>query len=315
MNNKEKYKVFCEEQSQIPVFSQYWWMQAVAQNDWNVLLSERNNEIVGTLVYYINPTEKEKRIGKAILTQNNGVYIKYPSVIKQVSKLDYEEKIMNDLIDQLEQVNVSYYEQNFHYNFVNWLPFYWRGYHQTTRYTYVIEDTSDLEKVRNGFTSRTRTTLNKIEKTLEIRENIPLEEFYKVSKMTFDRQQKLMPYTEYEFIRISQEIQKNHAGIYIGIYDQDGNLHSVTYFIWDNSSVYYLIGGADPIYRSSQAQSLGFYYGIKLAHSMKKMFDFEGSMLRNIEPAIRKFGGIQKPYFRIWKKFECITGIHMKGEE
>ena len=30
--------------------------------------------------------------------------------------------------------------QNFHYGITDWLPFYWEGYRQTTRYTYMLKD-------------------------------------------------------------------------------------------------------------------------------------------------------------------------------
>lgn len=304
VTNKEKYKIFCERNPQIPIFSQYWWMQAVAKDHWGVLLSERGNEILGSLVYYIDPGQIKKKIGKAPITQNNGVFIRYPNGMKQVTKLNYEEKVMNDLIDQLEQLEISYYEQNFHYNVTNWLPFYWRGYKQTTRYTYVLEDTSSMEQIYNNFSNGLKHNITKTKGTLLIKEEIDLDDFYTVNKMTFDRQQLTMPYKREELERIYLAVKEQNAGNMIGVYGSDETLYSVAYFIWDESSVYYLLGGANPLYRGSQAQSLYLYYGIELAHKLSKKFDFEGSMIKGVEAAVRKFGGIPKPYFRIWKSYE-----------
>lgn len=41
---------------------------------------------------------------------------------------------MNYFIDNLPKFD--YFNMNFHYSITNWLPFYWRGFKQTTRYTY-----------------------------------------------------------------------------------------------------------------------------------------------------------------------------------
>jgi len=49
---------------------------------------------------------------------------------------------------------------------------------------------------------------------------------------------------------------------------------------------------------------LCIFEGIKLANQLGKKFDFEGSMLPNIEKNFRKYGGVQKPYFRIWKDYD-----------
>ena len=39
MSNKEEYKIYCESRPDIPLFSQYWWMDAACKGmTWDVLL-------------------------------------------------------------------------------------------------------------------------------------------------------------------------------------------------------------------------------------------------------------------------------------
>ena len=78
-------------------------------------------------------------------------------------------------------------------------------------------------------------------------------------------------------------------------------MHVANYMIYDSKSMYYLMGGADPELRSSGASSFLMWHSIKFAQNVTKKFDFEGSIMPNVEPYFRRFGAIQKPYFNISK--------------
>lgn len=304
MTNKEKYQKFCEMNKDIPIFSCWWWMEVVTNGAWDVLLYEKNNEVVGSLVYYRTKTEKGIVIQRPVLTQNNGIYIKYPKNIKAAQKAAMYEEIVNALLDGLEQLNIDYYEQNYHYSITNWLPMFWRGYHEITRYTYVIEDTSDMKKVESEFGASVRSSLKRAEKRVQIQDDITQEEFYKINEKTFSRQNYKIPFSFELFKKLDDVLVERNCRKMYYAKDVQGNIHGVAYYVWDNTSVYYLLSGADPQFRSSQGQTLLVYKGIQLAHELGKKFDFEGSVLPHVEPFVRRFGGIQKPYFRITKEYK-----------
>ena len=53
MAKKEKYKEFCEENPNIPIFSQPWWLDAVSEGGiWDVASRERRLD-EATMPYYI----------------------------------------------------------------------------------------------------------------------------------------------------------------------------------------------------------------------------------------------------------------------
>ena len=141
-NNKERYKLFCEKEKNIPIFSQPWWLDVVCgEKNWEVCIIGEGKNILATMPYYLLKDEYGIKITKAKLTQNNGIYIKYPSNQKISSKLDFQEKIINEVCNYIESLDIYKYEQQYHYSFTNWLPFFWREYKEITRYTYVIENT------------------------------------------------------------------------------------------------------------------------------------------------------------------------------
>lgn len=73
--------------------------------------------------------------------------------------------------------------------------------------------------------------------------------------------------------------------------------------MWDEQSVYFLLNGTNSDLKSSQANALIIYESIKIASQMGKMFDFDGSVIKQIEKSFRQYGGVQKPYFKIYKDF------------
>lgn len=301
--NKQKYREFSEKEKTIPIFSKGWWMDAVCKESWDAIIIENNNEIIGALPYYYKEHNGIIEIHKAVLTQNNGVWIKYPEDLKYSNKLSYEKRIMNLIIDKIVNLNINRYQQYFHYSVVNWLPFYWRGYSQTTRYTYVIEDTSDLKIIYNNFNSNVRKNLKKAMRHLQVKENISIDDFYCLNKMTFERQGIKIPYSLDLLKRLHSECSKKKVNKTYYCVDDNLNIHSSIYFVWDDEAVYYLMSGSNPIYRNSQSLTLLVYEGIKLANILGKKFDFEGSMKENIERFFRQFGPVQKPYHKIYKKF------------
>ena len=85
--------------------------------------------------------------------------------------------------------------------------------------------------------------------------------------------------------------------------DVDNEIHSVAFVVWDEQSIYYLMNGTNPAFKASQANAFLIYESIKIASEKGKKFDFEGSVIKQIERSFREFGGVQKPYFRIYKDF------------
>lgn len=304
MEKKIKYINLCKTEKTIPIFSQYWWMDAVCgEENWDIILVEENDEIIGSLPYYIEKCEEGYEIRKAVLTQNNGIWIRYSKNLKNEKKLSLEKKVMNKVIDEIEKLGVIRYRQYFHYTIENWLPFYWRNYNQTTRYTYVIEDTSNLDIIEKNFSGNIRNYIRKAEKQVSVVRDMKIEDFYEINRKTFSRQGCKIPYS-FEVLKALHQgcSERNCSAIYKAV-DKQGKIHSAVYFIWDETSVYYLLSGSEPEFRSSQSLTLLIYEGIKLAHNLNKKFDFEGSMKENIENFFRQFGAVQKSYHNIYKDF------------
>lgn len=302
-DNKERYIQLCHD-NDIPLFSQYFWLDAVCgEEHWDVILIEENNKILASLPYYLNKVDDGYEIRKATLTQNNGVYFYYPDGIKYDRKIAFEHKVLDKLIDEIEKPYIIRFRQYFHYSFKNWLPFYWRGYTQSTRYTYLIEDTSNLETIYKSFNGNIRKHIKKAQEVVTVYEDLNYKEFYNLNCKTYKRQGFEVPYSFELFEKLYRNLEKRDCVKILYSKDKDDIIHSSALFAYDTTSVYYLMSGSDENYRSSQSLTLLIYEGIKIAHQLGKKFDFEGSMKKNIENFFRQFGAVQMPYFDIRKDF------------
>ncbi|NLV20969.1 MAG: GNAT family N-acetyltransferase [Syntrophomonadaceae bacterium] len=299
---KQTYRVYCQNEKTIPIFSRDWWMDAVCGEDnWDVLLVERDNEIVASMPYFKKNKYGLTAITQPPLTQTNGIWIKYPPGQKYSSRLSYEKEVMTEIIDQLQALNVDYYCQNFHYSITNWQPFYWKGFQQTTRYTYVIDNLTNLNDIFSGFSKVVRKNIRRAAQEANVYDTENIDVFYDMNKLVFERQDLNIPYS-FELIKTLDRACKEHNSRKIFCAeDETGRLHSILYLVWDEQSAYLLMSGTDPAVRDSNYKTLLVWEAIKHAANVTQKFDFEGSMIESIAEYFRKFGPKPKPYYQISK--------------
>ncbi len=294
---KETYHQFCQENKNLPIFFQDWYLDAVCQDgDWEVAMVEKSGKIVGVLPYYFKQKGPFKYITMPPLTKMMGPYL-----LPDYRTDSHFLKISTALIEQLP--SVAAYEQLLDYSIDNWLPFYWKGYQQTTRYSYIL-DLSDMERVFENFSADYKN--NKIKKAKElitIVHDRPLEALYQVNKMSFDRQQVAIPY-DLDFLkRLDKALVEQEARTLFFAIDKSEQIHAVAYLIWDKNRAYYLLAGDDTNLRKSGAGILLAWRAIQYTNEVLGLpiFDFQGSMIPSIERVRRQFGALRQPYFFINK--------------
>lgn len=301
MSNKERYKTLCDHQESISIFSQYWWLDAVCgMNNWDVAIVEKGGQIVASMPYYLKKKYSFKFISMPILTQTMGVWYA-PSKSNYSKSLSNQKSYIIQILAQLPKI--SSFNQNFHRSFTNWLPLYWKGFSQTTRYTYIISKSFDLEQTWKSIQSNIRTDIKKAREKflLNIFESDNIELFLRINEMTFKRQGEPLPYSIEVVKKLNKVLSERYQRKILFAKDNNSNIHAGIYLVWDHDTVYFLMGGGNPKLRTSGATSMLMWEGIQLANSLSKDFDFEGSMLEPVEKFFRAFGAKQYPYYKISK--------------
>ena len=198
--------------------------------------------------------------------------------------------------------------QDFHHSITNCLPFYWQGFSQSVRYTYIIEELDDLDTIWAGFRKTVRAHIRKAEQEIVVRAIDDVEPFIALNRMTYERQGMPMPYSAELIRRLDAACSARGVRRILLAEGADGTPHAAVYLVWDAESAYSLMSGNDPHLRSSGAISLLRWEAIKFARQVTRRFDFEGSMLQPVERFFRAFGGRQVRFARL------ARGATLKGQ-
>lgn len=293
----EEWDGFVDSSPQGCVFCRSWWLEAVAGEQFEVLTLRRGGRIVAGM-----PLAWHRRWGFRLLhmpqlTQTLGPLLGPPASESYEKRLSAEMELLGALVAAMPRAAHT----NFfcHPSLTNWLPFYWAGYEQTTRYTYAIEDLSDPERVFASFAHMKRKNLKKAERLVEVREDMEPRAFYEHHAESLRKQGERIFYSFELFERVHRAATQRGAGKTWQAVDAAGNVHSAIFVVFDAASAYYLISTIDPSFRGSDSATLLVKRAIEYVAPRTKRFDFEGSMVQGVEASFRKFGAVQRPYFHL----------------
>jgi hypothetical protein len=201
---KPLYRDLCKREPSIPLFSQAWWLDTVCgQDQWDVALVEEHGEPKAAMPYVLQKERGFTVLRHPPLTQTLGPWLS-PSKAKTAKRLSREKKLLTALIDQLPPFD--HFTQNWHYTQTNWLPFYWRGFQQTTRYTYVLPELDDEPRLWQGLAQNIRGDIRKASERfhIKVRDDLGVDTFLALNKKVFDRQGKPRPYSDDLVCRLDQ---------------------------------------------------------------------------------------------------------------
>ncbi len=302
MANREQYYKFYEEHPDICVFSAPWWLDTVCGKDnWDVIIIEKNGHILGTFPYYIKKGKfGTNNIIMPVLTQKLGPYIVYDKNMTSITKrIAYEHDVYEKIIEALP--TFALFDVNFAQEYKNWLPFHWKGFKQTSRYSYQIRDIKNHEQVLKNFAKSKRYEIPKARKRLTLKFDLPVDEFYDYFEAVVHERGEKVSYSRDSFRRIYNACYENKAGRSFYCVDVDGNIHAISLTVWDKTAAYYLVAMRKKEYNTSGGTEFLVYEIIKYVSKFVDVFDFEGSMIKGVEASYRNYGGIQTEYYNISK--------------
>ena len=314
MTNKESYQSFVQ-LADIPIYSQPWWMDAICGTEnWDVWLYRKGDEVLAAMPYYMEQRGPYRYITKAPLTQNNGIIFRHDKGAKLQKRASLEEKVIDAAALWLQDQNFDVYEQQYPHTFTNWQPFFWNRFKCILRYTYIIEDTSDLNQVMQGYSAKLRNDIKKGQRNTAEIVSLEPDNFYREHEKIFAKQGLPCPFSYELWMRLYCACEANNSCITLCCRNNAEQITSVAFFVWDENYVYLLMGGSIPEHSSENSFAYLVHRGIAMASEQGKGFDFEGSMIQRIAKAFRDYGGVPMPYYRIRKIYNPDI-IRMEAEQ
>lgn len=301
---KAAYAQFCTAVPDLPLFMQLHYLDAVcAEGEWDVLLVDKSGQIVAAWPIFLKKKWRWRYVAMPPLARMMG-----PCLLPEYRQARHEVEILETLLAQMPP-GLAAFEQDFNYTATNWLPMYWQGFRQTTRYSYTL-DISDLDKVWENIKPRYRNQrIRQAKQQVHVSTGCPLLELHRLQQLSFERQGAEVPLSLDMLRRIDEALALHGQRQTFWATDlKTGATHSAGYLAWDARSAYYLLSGDDPALRNSGAGILLTWEIIRYASEVLRLptFDFCGSMMRPIERVRRQFGAEPKPYFRVQKEWSPL---------
>ena len=302
MTNKELYREFCHRTSDLPIFMQDWWMDAVcAGKQWDVLLSfDKQGEIQAAMPYLLRKRLWVKYIVMPQQTQIGGIWI---ADTVQSENENQVSEICQDFARQLSALNLGYYAQNYPISSPAVESMRALGFKTKERVTYRIEDLSDLDKVISRFSKNKKRQLQKA-LSLHAESNMNIEDFYRFHVRCLQAQGKQISYSREFLLVLERKAARLNRSEILSICDADHKVLAAAFLVWDEKRMYYLIPCYDPQYKDSGANALLVLEAIKLARQKGVAFDFEGSMIRSIANHYKQFGSTRTVYYSVEKYYK-----------
>lgn len=283
------------DKTRLPLFYQDWWLDLVCGADQWKSITYRDGD---GRVWGYWPISSIRKAGQELylspdLTPFNGPVIFYPeNLVKRERRYSHEHKVLNGLLDQLPKATAYRFRCVPEVN--NWLPFYNNGFRQTTQYTYQIDGIKDLDTVRSNYKSSVRNDIQYAQKNYDLISCKTAEEVLPVIDATHHRKYKQTPHIAKQIITTTLA---NECGAAWLVQDKDSRKTVAGgHIVWDHDKAYLLLLGVDKTQSPRGAVQLLIDHLIKEASSMVDTFDFEGSMIQEVEPVYRAFGGRRVPY-------------------
>ncbi len=290
-----RYASFCQKVDHLPVFMEPWYLDALAPG-WQVALAERGGEVVGAWPYFPKKKGPFRYVTMPLLVRMMG-----PVFRPDADEDKHRYKLIPQLWKQIPRHLV--FRQDAPYSLTNWLPLYWLGFRQYTRYSYRIDLSKGEQSIWDALAADYRQhKIPKARNLVTVESSDDLQAFHTVHEATFKRQGKPCPVPFTTLQRLDKAAKnEGRRQILLARDLETGRVHGALYLIRDHHSVYLLMAGSDPELRSSGAVILLTWEAIQwsLQQPGIQYFDFMGSMIEPIERVRRQFGAEQIPFFRI----------------
>ena len=310
LSDKELYCQWCDNQPDMPVFMQPWWLDAVcAGKQWDVMLytNSRTGAILAAMPYQTSRRLKIRFVIMPKMTQIAGIW--FDSSLRNddgsIWDKELEKTVCLDFAKRIDGLGVWYFYQQFPLDSNCPQYFHEAGFKVKNRITYRLNDLTDLDKVIDNFSKNKKRQLQKA-LSLHAQRDMTTEEFYRYHADCLHKQKKKINYTREFLLVLDRKASRSSQRAVVSIHNADGEIYAAAYLVWDKRTLYYLIPSYSPEHKESGAGALLALECVKLAREKGLQFDFEGSMIKGVANHYKQFGSTPVTYCSVRKYYNRL---------
>jgi len=236
------------------------------------------------------------------LTPYLGIVFKPDHDLKYVSRISDQKQISREISKRLKE-DFSSIKISFAPFPVDLQPFIWEGFTANVSYTYLLS-IDDLELVWKNMDKKRRNDIRRAEEDgIYVETSSNFNEIFSLVEKTLRRQKGKVD--RQIASKYNETLSERNQCKSLLAKNKRGDIIAGAYTVWDNKRAYYLLGGFDPEKSQRGASAIAVWEAIKFTKKELGLneFDFEGSMIPEVEQFFREFGGKLTPrYSVIWRK-------------
>lgn len=297
-NDYNEWNKFVDLSPQGDVFCYSWWLDVVTKSRFKIYAISENGELVaGMPLAY----DKYGKINEPFFTRTLGILYKSQEDISDHKRISNQRRWATALIENIPIID--FVQTCTHHNFHDWLPYKWKGFGQTTRYTYIIDyghrTEDDLwSKLNRG----RKNMINRAHRSgIIVNDSDDIELLYRLVAMSYKRQGMEYKNSLNDLEILDRVLVRNNKRLILTARNQSGQ-HAAIYLAYNKKSSYYLISGSDPKLRWEGGHSLVLWEAIRYFRDKVAYFNFGGSDVKKIEEHVKGYGGVLTPYFHIYNE-------------
>lgn len=310
--NDEMYAAFAKAHGS--VFNQPQWLNIYGEGLLLHGIFNDNNELIGAFNLFA-----AKKIGLSYYlvppySPSNAFVLNNPAQ-NLANRITFEKAVHQALSDYFAGLGGFLFLTAFPVGTIDTQVYFWSKYKVVPNYTYHLGLDQSKEILFSGLTSEKRKSLRKAEKDgIEVRPCNDNQLVLGLVLKTFARKQKELNSGLLHNILFTYANPHNSFAYVAYMHNKP---IACCFCVHDGQTAYYLFGGYDETAKHHGAGPSCMWQAILHAQRLGlKTFDFEGSMLPEVERYFREFGGALVPYYTIqkaWLPLEMVLKLKMRN--
>lgn len=277
---------------------QPWYLDATCgRNKWSSAIYQKGTEALGVWPYFRKKKYGITYITMPPLTPWMGPHIVASNARRQSAIQTKQKEIVSALIDLMPKAQLT--TVHAHPQSLVSLPLALVGYEVHRRYTYQIDLSDDAYP--SHIDPKQLAVIGSAESHYELVDDLSFEVFYDLNEKTFSRQEMSVPYEKGIFQRLDSELSLRGLRTILGARDAGGSIDAAIYLVHDRDTIVLLAVGSIAARRDKGGIPWLIHQALQRSQSDFDVFDFEGSMIPDVERFFRSFGGRPVSYDRLVK--------------
>jgi len=313
----------CQDAPKPSLFHEHWWLSAATGGGFSEVELKHGDHLAGRLPFVIVRKRGFRILCMPAFTHLLGPYVN-SSTGKPQTRMMNRLSTVRSLIDQLPPFD--FFKQAIDpsaddgFALIDGLAFQDRGFQVGHQYTFQVDCRVDLDSLLSGMHFKVRQHIRRAEEKCTI---AAVDDPHRFIRFYTDNLRKTgrKSYMQFDrFPMLFSECCARNCGTILAALQSDGAPVAMTYLVWGNGIMYYLMTTRAPDVSDNGSVNLLIWSAMKRAHELGLLFDLDGVTTSGTARFLSGFGGKIKTRLiitaegRLFHAVECLKTVFRGGK-